>query len=308
MYHFYRSSLLILCLTNLTNISEAKFAPRQKVVEGTPKLACLGIKYQDTARHATDAQCKNIANSVADFYRQNSRGLLHMNPSGFQVDVPFNGAAKNLNAAENFGMGKHPGFDYYAIVGLFESVSHAGGKVAHLQGTLTRDAEHETGHLLGLGHAGAYKLEGGKMVLDPYGDGDSVMGSFPSATLTAPQYYHQGWLYEDEAVIWEQPGQVYELRRINNFATDKLAAVIVPASVMHPGATGGRDAFISFPPGCDKCAVLHLATGGGSQRVKQFGGEYTDKDFTGLTVKIVQGNGQMIQIAISLAAASSAVK
>ncbi len=273
--------LLILVLLSLS-AKAVVFAPHPKPVQGIQTLVCLGLKYEDVDRHADASDCRRLAHGVDDFYTRNSRNLLKLTTEGFQVDVPFKGANKNLRAAEQFAIARHPGSDLYAIVGMFLSVSHAGSGVAHLRNTLQRDADHEVGHLLGLGHAGAYKREKGKMVLDAYGDGGSVMGRFPSANLTAPQYYAQGWLLDSEAVILE-PGSTYVLKRVNDFRGIGFVTVIVPGKTKEE-----RSAFVSFPPGCKNstsCVALHLGKDGGSQRIKIFGTEYYDEDFTKLHIK-----------------------
>ncbi len=290
-----------------------KYAPRQKPLQGTPLLNCIGIKYQDMDRYTSASECSSIARQVSSFYRINSRGLLNMQTKGYMERVPFNGNRKNLNNAEAFSMRQHPGADYYAIVGIF-TVNHAGGKVAHLSGGLIRTAQHEVGHLLGLGHTGAYSFDkNGKSSLDQYGDGQSVMGKYPSSTLTAPQYYAMGWLRQDEAAIWEE-GKSYDLRRINDWNGDGLATVIVPASKFNRPSSNGdeldepgdttdpagktRDAYVSFPPGCNACMVLHLANGASSQRVKIFGKEYYDTNFTGLHYKLEDAASGKIRITI----------
>lgn len=284
-----------------------KYAPHPKEVKGLQTLACLGLKYKDVDRHTDAKTCKDLAAGVGEFYEKSSRGLLKMNTSGFQVNVPFNGVNKNLGAAEKFAMEKHPGYDMYAIVGMFLPVSHAGGKVAHLINSLQRDADHEVGHLEGLGHSGVYSFEDGQWVLKPYGDHDSVMGEFPSNGLTAPQYYHQGWLPLREVALYE-PGKTYTLKRINDFKGDGLSAVIVKSGQFHGGqdvvsdAKGKRrDAFISFPTGCQgdgSCLALHLSNDGGSQRIAKFGSEYYDEHFTGIHLKILEYKDSKVTFSI----------
>lgn len=275
------------------------YAPQPKPVKGPRSLACIGIKYQDTDRHTDQGECKALAKGVGDFYERLSRNALSFKTDGFQQNVALNGNAKNLAAAEKIAMDKHPGFDMYDIVGMFLGASHAGGKVAHLIGNLLRDHEHEVGHLLGLGHAGAYKQDGS---FDPYGDGLSVMSAFSSSYLTAPQIYSRGWLQEKEAALFEA-GKVYELKQITDVKTDALALVVIKgkdfrhkdASIPGDDSEVGkqpnqvRDAYVSFPQNCDACLVLHMgiANGAGTQRVKMFGSEYYDDRVTGLHIKVL---------------------
>lgn len=283
-------SILVLGATTAPATEVYKYAPRPTPMQGTRTLTCLGLKYQDTEAHTDAAKCKAMANRTADFYRRNSRGLLQLKGSGFQVNVPYDGKASNFYPAEKFAIDKHKGFDLYQVVGIL-GTSHSGNHVAHLRGTLQRDADHEVGHLLGLGHAGAYKEVNGKLALEAYRDGGSVMGKFPSDALTAPQYYFLGWLPEKEAALYE-PGKTYQLKKIVNFGGSGLAVVIVRKE--------GRDAFISWPNKCenDPCLALHLGEKGGSQRVKMFGKEYYDTEFTGLHIKMVSSDGATVKVTI----------
>lgn len=271
------------------NVSMLEEAAVRKPVQGTKILTCIGIKYKDVERYTTAQQCRNLAGGVKEFYERNSRGMLKFKIRAFMVEVPFEGNLANVYRAEEYAIKQYPGSDIYAVVGMFYTSSHAGRGVAHLRGTLIRDGAHEVGHLLGLGHAGAYGFDNGKWVLEPYGDGQSVMGKFPSGFLTAPQYYYLGWLPKEEVAVYE-PGKIYELKRINNYAGQGLSTVIVPGK--------NRNAFISFPPECQSCAVIHLATDGGSQKVKQFGKEYFDEQFTGLHVKVLGFVDNKVKISI----------
>ncbi len=270
--------------SELTQPPTYLYAKHQSPVEGIKTMACLGLKYPNVNKFTSASECRAIVDHISSFYHTNSRGLLKIKPAGFEVDIPFNGNPGSVYKAEDYAIAKHPGYDMYAIVGMFYGASHAGNHVAHLIGDLYRDAEHETGHLLGLGHAGSYYVENGQWKLDPYGDHDSVMGKFPSPFLTAPQYYHQGWLPEDEVALYK-PGFSYQLKRIIDFGTPGLSAVLINAGQMHNST--GRNAYVSFPPKCANCIVLHLAegTGAGSQKVAEFATEFYDEQFTGLHIK-----------------------
>ncbi len=292
------------------SVESADLFPARKVKEGSQSLRCIGIKWKDKDKYASSSKCNSVAMQVASFYRKNSRGLYQIRPSGSSVSVPYAAARKNLNKAEQYAMSKFKGFDLYAIPNFIMDFSHAGRNLAHLENTLYRTAQHEVGHLLGLAHAGAYRKEKGKMVLDPYGDGLSVMGKYPSGTLTAPQLYYMGWLPKSEVALYE-PGKTYTLKKPTNESGEGLSTVIVPPSYFASSAADGsttpaagqRYAFISYSTKCTGtyCLVLHLAIPGGSQRVAIFGKEYFDEDFTGLHIRTLKTGDGTMQISIDTA-------
>lgn len=291
-----------------TSTETYKYAPEVKPkFHGNISLACVGVLWKDNTPNGAD-KADSVCRQVDSFFRRNSRGILDFKTQGFQVKVPFNQAGKNIAEATQYIKKEKPGFDKYAVILGPILTSHAGGGVAYLRGALYRDAQHEVGHLMGLGHAGAYKMVKGKMELDAYGDGESVMSRMPSPTLTAPQYYHQGYLPKTEAVIYE-PGKTYTLKQTKNAALQALSVVILPQAMFNgqvapdakPGAKGVRDAYISHSNKWDKCAVLHLSQGGGSQRVQVICGEYYDDDFTGLHVKVLKKEAATITVSLDFA-------
>jgi hypothetical protein len=286
----------------IPDVDGYKYAKRQKPVQGSKKLCVIGLKWNNTNKSASSGECKSVGNVIKNFYLKNSNKLLNFQVSSHVVSVPYAGNKGNLNKAENYAKSKYKGFDYYAILSSLNAIqgsgnSNAGGNTAHLRGNSSRTASHEIGHLLGLGHSGAYK-NGGK--LDYYGDGYSVMSSIPSGALTVPQYYKLGWFGPKDVAIYEEdkPEKTYTLRKVNNFdKNDGLAGVKV--------ITGDtRDAWVSIiKPNNSKpdvlAMVLHLSSGGSSQRIKMFGNEYTDDRFTGLTIKKISQKDGLVTISIS---------
>lgn len=259
------------------------------IMQGEKELVCVGIHYQDMNRYVSASECQSVANQVSQFYLKNSRGLLKLKAEGHDINVDLNGNRKNVDNAERLATRKYPSKDFWIIPSIFTG-SHASGNIAHVPGTQVNTATHETGHLLGLEHAGEYSFDNGKINLDDYGDHESVMSRYASSWLTAPQYFHQGWIPQDEIEYYTEP-KSYTLKRINDFNTKGISVVIVKRP--------DRDAFISFATGCEGgCISLHLGLDGGSQKIKNFGKEFHDIYLTGLYIKILEYKDGFINISV----------
>lgn len=266
---------------------EIKYAPVQKEMRGHKKILCVGLKWKNQQRHTSAGECSSLASNTANVFNKLSRGAMTYTTKGVMYETGLTAAIKNLNKAINAAKSRWPGYDIYMMVDLLEqrSVSNAGGGVARLK--TTRSAFHEVGHLHGLGHSGMYDRKG---KLDGYGDKASFMSRWSGKWITAPQLAHLGWTPERELALGE-PGKVYALKKITKFDGDGIAAVMIKRE-------GKRDAFLSWPPGCnDKaCVALHLQNGGGSQLIKTIKGEFYDSRFTGLHIKIISKSEGLTEI------------
>jgi hypothetical protein len=283
--------------------------PKNKPALGERNVLCASIKYIDKESAPSASGAQSMCNQIRSFYVRNSRGLLDPKVKGVQVKVPFPDN-RQWDNIKRYVKSKYPNYDQYAlIVGTKLSASHAGGGVAWLRGLLYRDAQHEYGHLTGLGHAGRYEREKGKLVLKPYNDGESVMGRFPSDTLTGPQYRWVGWLPKSEVAVYNEMmlGQPYEIKRITDTKLEMLSLVGIPQEYFNgkippadapPTEGPHRDAYLSFSTKCDACLSLHLSMGGGSQKVAMFGKEYWDSNFTGMYIKILESSKAKIKFTI----------
>jgi len=256
-----------------------------------------------------EGKAGGVCNKIREFYSRNSRGKLDVKVKGVNHRVPYPNNRQWDKIKYNVKQ-KYPNYDYYALmVGTKLSASHAGGGVAWLRGSLYRDAQHEFGHLLGLGHAGRYEWEKKKWVLHSYNDGESVMGRFPSDTLTGPQYRWVGWLPKDEIAVYDETmkGKEYEVKRLTDTKQNMLSLVGIPVQFWKgevpppdapPAPNPHRDAFLSFNTRCDSCLSLHLSMGGGSQKVAMFGNEFYDAAFTGIHVRVIESSKLKIKFTI----------
>lgn len=261
--------------------------PKPKPLVGEKALACVGISYtkSNINDYVTADRCEKLAKRVAEFYAEQSRGKFKLKPQGYRMT--YDGSPwKDFGKAEQAAKKKFRA-SYYIIPSIFrKGGNHAGGGIAHVTQMTGWVSMHEVGHLLGFGHTGKYIfLKDGKAKFQPYKDGDSVMGSSGTQALTAPQYYHRGWLNPDEYVMYDAKTPFYDLAKITNVIekkADGLATVLVP----NPG---GRPVFVSYPRACNDCAALHFSTGGGTQRIALVKKDFYDEKFTQLHVKLLEG-------------------
>lgn len=284
--------------------------PKNKPQLGERTLLCVSVHWMDDSSTSSAGKASSMCNQVREFYSRNSRSLLDIKVKGIAMKVPFNNASKNFNKVKSLVKSKYPNMDMYAlVVGKKLGASHAGQGTAFLRGYLYRDAQHEIGHLLGLGHAGRYEWEKNKWVLHAYNDGESVMGRFPSSTLTGPQYRWVGWLPKDEVAVYDETmlGKEYEIKRVTDTKLKMLSLVGIPVQFWNgqvptadtpPAPNPHRDAFLSFNTKCDSCLSLHLSMGGGSQKVGMFGNEFYDTAFTGIHVKVIESSKVKIKFTI----------
>lgn len=273
--------------------------PPMGVNKGTKKLLCIGVKYSTGPIGATKAACEALGVSLTDFWKRNSRGALVIEATAME---PFESglegnkgdwkkAKANYEKAVEAIKVKYPAYDYYVIPGIYTG-PHAANKVAYVKSAQAMTATHETGHLIGLAHAGAY-VDG---VLNAYADTDSIMGRIISKFITAPQYHYLGWLKPEEVAHFDPKVPFYELGKIGDW--QGLQTVLI-----QPKNKASRYAFISATrcsgaKATPACVSLHLTGGRGSQKVFEVENEGWDSEFTGLHVKVLKATATSLQVKI----------
>lgn len=272
------------------------------------KMLCVSLQFANEPKNDfTISNVNNLARGISNFYLKNSRGLLKIIYKTNLIKVPFVGAPKNVNRAEQYVINNNPDYDIYAIMTKYNGdTDNAGNRIAHLSSPLVRTGCHEVGHLLGLGHAGSYVYNKNKYELDYYGDGLSVMSKYPSNFLTGPQYYYLNWTPTNEVMIIKDKTSLpttVTLKRLNIYDLDGLSTLIIKSNIFRKDEKSGRDLFITYPQPnkfFDKkpYIAMHLQNDGGSQKIKTFTKSYLDKFFTNIKVTILKSSFEYITIQI----------
>ncbi len=258
--------------------SPGPWTPPKKIRTGKQDLICVAIQYT-SGPSAEEGRCLQLAHNVADFWDRQSVGKMKLIPKA--ISYAFDGPAGGPSAAKvhDIMRKKYPDALFLVPNLWYHGSSHAGQRVAVLTGY--SNADHETGHLLGLGHCGAYKPDG---TFDQYGGGGCIMSKFFGNAFLAPsQYIYLGWYDQTQyAVQTTTETKQYEIRAISALKSPGLGAIAIAPDLLG----GGRAGYIGWPPNCqnDPCLAFYYATGGGSQRVKIFGKEFFDEK-TGLRIK-----------------------
>lgn len=265
-----------------------KYAPVLPPVKGNINLYAVAMVWLNDPG-ASLGSVTGAANKTAQIYKELSNGLLKFKVIPKRIKVSYNKAPKNIHKAEQQAKAiiKAPRDEknIYAMVNhRAKGYSNAGGDIAHLMGTLTRDFCHEIGHLrpFKLGHSGAYK--DGK--LKAYDDGTSFMGRFSSTRLTGAQLYLLGWLPENKVAQYDIGDNPTDFNVCSLFAGnggDSVKVVLVPRGERRP-------LYLSMPQIQGKPTLcLHLSSGRGTQRVAVFG---TQAQYEGVTFqKVAEGDG-----------------
>lgn len=279
--------------------------PQRKSAKGKRDLVCVAVKYA-SGPSATQSKCASVARSVATFYKNQSRGRLEFTPKAVTYQSNLGAGHKGAGQAADWARKKYPNaLIILPNVNWYKGPSHAGMRVAWLHNY--GSANHEVGHLIGLGHCGRYQgynPETGYLgKLDHYGGGGCIMSGLAGSHLDPGQYVHLDWLNDDELAIYDGIGvKEYTLRKISAIqGKENLMTVAVPP-VLFSGDPKARPLYIAYSDKCNNepCMAIYLESGGGSQRIGVFGKKFSHAP-SGLLVKNLGGDSTKLKISVEIA-------
>lgn len=284
--------------------------PRQLPNLGSQDLICVAVKYTSGAS-ADVGKCLSTAKGVANFYDRMSSGKKKLIAKA--IEFPFAGPASQANASKVHAIirKKYPKALFIVPNVFAHSSSHAGMRVAVLNNASYANGNHEVGHLLGLQHCGAWKIDPktGKEHYDDYAGGGCIMSRFFGNAYLAPnQFIYEGWYSKDQyAIKTTREPQEYELRPIANLKVPGLAAIAIAPELLGQARPG----YIALPPNCSnkdntQCVAYYLGNAGSSPkgweasaRVAMFGSAFTDK--SGLRITVISRAGGKVKLKVDFA-------
>lgn len=282
----------------LAEVPGAWAPPKPRVQAGEKVITCVATSYQDKVGAGRDV-CLGMAKGVAQFYERASKGKLRLQPKVEEMSFPQaapqeKGEVYKISDAIKAKIKS----DFYIFPLLYKKGgNHAGGKVAFMTQGTGWVVAHEVGHLLGLGHSGAYK---GDEYL-AYGDnGYSVMADALGSKFIAPsQMYHLGWLKPDQMAVFDPKVKEYVFGSADQYFKGPGLGVVMIAPALLSEEGKGRMGAIGPLPDCPKCVAFYYVQGGGSSRVQIIRDEWKDPK-TKLHVKVLAdgSTGRKVMIEI----------